>query len=227
MKQILFSILSFILCFLFSGCADIPTSAGASDISSMIAYEIENLEGAENFDEETIKTLGKLMHSNYLNNKNIFNTKNKHTNNNIYNIVKSIETDDLTQYKQTFVFDGKNEWSKEISKGSILMFLADKKISIATMSDIKPIYKDKNISGLSLGGKFISAEEIVSRFDLPSANVYNIEDKKTKILVSGVIDENAVDINPKKLVEMSKTGKKSDEILKTLKNDFYLITKNK
>ena len=51
MKQILFSILSFILCFLFSGCADIPTSAGASDISSMIAYEIENLEGAENFDE--------------------------------------------------------------------------------------------------------------------------------------------------------------------------------
>ena len=107
------------------------------------------------------------------------------------------------------------------------MFLADKKISIATMSDIKPIYIDKIISGLSLGGKFISAEEIVSRFDLPSANVYNIEDKKTKILVSGVIDENAVDINPKKLVEMSKTGKKSDEILKTLKNDFYLITKNK
>ena len=227
MKQILFSILSFILCFLFSGCADIPTSAGASDISSMIAYEIENLEGAENFDEETIKTLGKLMHSNYLNNKYIFNTKNKPTNNNIYNIVKSIETDDHTQYKQTFVFGGKNEWSKEISKGSILMFLADKKISIATMSDIKPIYKDKNISGLSLCGKFISAEEIVSRFDLPSANVYNIEDKKTKILVSGVIDENAVDINPKKLVEMSKTGKKSDEILKTLKNDFYLITKNK
>lgn len=227
MKYLFYSLLSFILCFCLSACANIKSNTSASDVSSLITCEIEKLEGVENFSDETIKTLGVLMNSNYENNKNISTRKNKHTSARIYDIVSTLKNEEPSLFKQTFIFDKKNDWLKEISKAEILMFLADKKISLATISDIKPVYENKVITGVNLGGTVISAEEIIKRFDLPSANVYNIEDKKTKVLISGVVDENAVNINPKKLEELSKSGKKSDEILKTLKNDFYLITKNK
>jgi hypothetical protein len=62
--------------------------ASADDAASYITYEIEQLEGFESFDTETIKTLSGLYKSNYTKNKSLFKN-NGYKNEYIYNIVNA------------------------------------------------------------------------------------------------------------------------------------------
>lgn len=226
MKHFILFILSFILCVCVCGCSNKQTVASADDAASYITYEIEQLEGFESFDTETIKTLSGLYQSNYTKNKSLFKN-NGYKNEYIYNIVKEETKNQTTTYDKYFIFNNNNDWSKEISKADILKFLSNKGISLVSVKHSKPVFEQNSVVAIEIGENQISISEIVSAFNLPSANITNIEDKTLSIVVFGQIEENGVSIDPKSVNKMAKSGKNKAEILKSLDNDFYLITKNK
>jgi len=228
MKKFLSLIFCFFICFLISSCSSKKEEsfANAQDYDSVIAYEIEQLDGSNNFEEETIKSLSLYFRSNLTKTKNIPNKK--HSNNYIYNIVKKSNSENLKiETDKTFIFENSNNWQKEISKADILKFLLSKNISVTTASNIKPKFENKKITGVIIGEKFISIKDIVDYFNLPSSYIYNIDNKKTSIIIYGHHKEDVVFIDTKNINDMAKNGKKSHEILNSINNNFYLITKNK
>ncbi len=228
MKRILSFLTCLILCLCFLGCSKTKETASAEDVSSMIASEIESLEGSQNFEEETIKTLAEFYRSNYSKDQAYFKMKEKHKNDYIYNIVKKESFNPaLIKSDNVFVFDEQNEWNKEIGKIDILKFLSKKDVSLVSIKKAEPVFENKKVVGIKIGKKIIGIDEIVEAFDLPSKNVTSMENKKTKIKVFGKFEEAAVKISPETINNMAKSGKNRVEILESLNNDFYLITKNK
>ena len=211
-----------------SGCSKTKETASAEDINSMIAYEIENLEGSQNFEEETIKTLAEFYRSNFAKNQTLFKYKERHKNDYIYNIVKKESFNPvMIETENVFVFDGQNEWSKEISKIDILKFLSKKDVSLVSIKKAEPVMENKKVVGIKIGKKTIGIDEIVEAFNLPSKNVTGMENQKTKINILGKFEDLAVKISPETINDMAKSGKNKANILESLNNDFYLITKCK
>ncbi len=228
MKKILSLIFCFFILFSFCSCSSKKENsfASAQDYDSIIAYEIEQLDGSNNFEEETIKSLSLYFRSNLNKTKNIQNKK--HTNENIYNIVKRSNSENLKiETDKIFIFENSNNWQKEISKADILKFLSSKNISVTTITNIKPKYENEKIIGLIIEEKFISVDDIVKYFNLPTSYIYNIDNKRTSILIYGHYKKDVIFIDTKNINDMAKNGKKSHEILNSINNDFYLITKNK
>lgn len=97
-----------------------------------------------------------------------------------------------------YTFDRQNFcWSKTIAKSSILKFLNKKNISLANISNIKPVYDENNsLKELSFASKNIPFSEIKENFDLNSSFITGLDNNLSSIIISGksVDDGNVFDI---------------------------------
>lgn len=227
-------------CFMFSGCSKNTSSsitadnqADAFDIDFLVAKEIEEIDGCENFSDETIKSLSIITRTNLINENNLKTEettppKNEH----ILNLVKETENQILDSENQTqknkieITTKEEESWVKEIKKVDILKFLTKNKINLTSTKNISP-EKDEfgKTKNLNLNGKIVSFEKIKKEFDLPSNNIEYIENNKTNIKIHGKGSSDSMIFNIQEAENLSKMGFGYEKILKNSQNNFQIITR--
>lgn len=231
-----------LICICFCGCSKntskeiiAETQVSKIDIDKIVAGEISNLENVNEIDDETIKALSVVVRTN-LQNENLNNyefTENK-INENIYNLVSetsgktiSLLNEEInSKIKIDYEPQEKQEWSKEIKKADILKFLKNNKISLTSISNIKPENNETGkTTGLNMNGKFIPIETLISEFDLPSNEITHIENKLMSVKVYGKGDQKDMVFNISEAKKLAENGYSYDKILKNQNNGFKIIIK--
>lgn len=236
MKKLFIFFISFFVLF-FCGCkrninvepvAETQVFENQTDI--FIANEIEDMKTSQTFDDETIKTLSVILRTN-LKNENINFSNNEYSlkNEHIYDIVKqtsgqTIEFDDEVS-KQLYIEQENDDWVLEIKKFDILKFLKENNISLSSVSNISlENQEDGKTKNLNLNGKIISFEKISSYFNIPSNNIYKIENNLTSIKLYGKGKGFYENLKIEDIQKDSLKGENYQKILKNHYNNFQIIT---
>ena len=206
--------------FLF-GCSK-KSDIVESSVEALTLCELEQVEGVENLSDDTIKALSVIIRTN-IKNSDYQNFAYVPNNKRLSKLVKetngetldSISTSSINLNNQTYKKIGyikDNEtWKVEIKISQILKYLKNNNINLSNISNINPIYSDENcLTGIEIGGKFISYEVLEKEFGLKSNKIIKIENTLTKIVVTGEY-EKAFNINSSE--DLANSGKNYNQIL--------------
>ena len=233
-----FICLSVLVC-LFS-CKKAPAQIEAQTMDYKVAETIENIDGIENVDDETIKALSVVVRSNILSeNQNALAYENSYgsaysgKNEHILSLTKETANEILTKNESPASFEIVTDekisaWEVEIKKSDILKFLNKNNISLSSISKIEPeINESGELVSLCVGGKNIPYLSLKEEFNLKSSKITNIESTLTSVKIYGEgEDENKQIFNLKSSQKLSSEGKNYKELLKHFFNDFDLKTTN-
>lgn len=192
------------------------------DINKSVAAELESID--KNYSEETLKALSIILRTNFsTNNKqinkqpsqkylNIANkTSNKVLKNENNNLIE-ISLDDNEEYS----------WAKTIKKSKLLEFALKNKISLTSLSNIKPVIQDGKVKSLNIGNKQFDYEILAKEFGLESNVIENIEDNKKEIVIKGKNKGFYSHFDTKKSEQLSNNNQTYEQILKTFFNDLKI-----
>lgn len=235
------------LVFSFSGCSE-KEKIVESSVEAMTLCELEQIDGIENFSDETIKALSVIIRTNnkndnetnfaYIpNNKRIeklveetngkilVQKNNEDLNEN--NIASPIfigtlnENNQIKNNKLDYInSEGSKTWSVVIKKSAILNYLKKNNISLSNISDIKTNNdNDGKLLSISIGNKEIPYSSLKENFGIKSNKILKIENNLTNIVIYGEYDE-SFDIY--KAENLSSQGNTYDKILNVLVKNYEI-----
>lgn len=227
MKTLKIFICVFLVFISLTGCSTTQTqSRDLNGLENMVLYELENTENIENLSDETIKTLSVIHRTNHLIKNDYDNFKYSPKSKHIKLLNKQTEGEFLkrkTGDNQTFT-NNKTELSKDIKKSEILSFLKKQKIKLSNISNISPKFdENKNLTGIEIGGKFISFNDLQSEFGLESNKITNIKTSLSKITIF-YTPKNVILFNEKNIEMKAQENLNYKQLLKHFFDDFDLIT---
>lgn len=217
-----------ILCAVLSFCAckeQKQNQSKAVDINLATAAEIESIDGFENFDDETVKSLALVIRSNFENfgssgvsdsvkSKEPSIKNNEQMHKKIYSLVLLSESENNEPLKSKTIInitDNSSDFSQEIKKVDVLKFIAKNNISLSNISSIEPKFNDKNeLEYLSVGGKKISYKDLKKEFGLNSNKIKSVDSTKNSLIICGEREYNDNDVpimQIKEFVKRQKLGK--------------------
>ena len=233
----LFIVFIFIIVTIFCGCKTNTTNEPVAEkqvfenpTDIFIASEIENMENSSLFNNETIKALAVVIRTN-LEMENVDTSHNEYSlkNEHIYNIVKETSNEIISfnedNNKQLYIEQENDDWVLEIKKFDILKFFKENNISLSSISNIT-LEKDDDgkTKNINLNGKIISFYDLAVYFNIPSNNIYKIENKISSIKLYGKGKGFYKLFNINESQKMANEGKNYEKILKNHYNNFQIIT---
>ena len=223
MKKI-FSIIVVLLIFLTSGCSKTTNVSNATNLEDVVAYELEQIDNTQNFDDETLKSLSVIIRTNTILN-NDFQDKNYTPSQRYKDIVNETKNQTLKINGNAEFIDISTqdyEWKKSIKKDKLLEFAYLNNISLSNLSNIEPIYKEEKIEKINIAGNSFDYKNLAENFDLESNDITNIETTNKEVVIYGKNKGfyNKFDYNESK--NLSKQGKNYKEILNKLYPNFEI-----
>ena len=223
MKKI-FSIIVVLLIFLTSGCSKTTNVSNATNLEDVVAYELEQIDNTQNFDDETLKSLSVIIRTNTILN-NDFQDKNYTPSQRYKDIVNETKNQTLKINGNAEFIDISTqnyEWKKSIKKDKLLEFAYLNNISLSNLSNIEPIYKEDKIEKINIAGNSFDYKNLAENFDLESNDITNIETTNKEVVIYGKNKGfyNKFDYNESK--NLSKQGKNYKEILNNLYPNFEI-----
>lgn len=223
MKKI-FSIIVVLLIFLTSGCSKTTNVSNATNLEDVVAYELQQIDNTQSFDDETLKSLSVIIRTNTILN-NDFQDKNYTPSQRYKDIVNETKNQTLKINGNAEFIDISTqdyEWKKSIKKDKLLEFAYLNNISLSNLSNIEPIYKEDKIEKINIAGNSFDYKNLAENFDLESNDITNIETTNKEVVIYGKNKGfyNKFDYNESK--NLSKQGKNYKEILNNLYPNFEI-----
>lgn len=204
--------------------------ADAVSQNEQVAYELEKIEGIENFDDETIKALSVILRTNLLKNETLPDLNTTTSNQRLVELASQTDGEILVEensnsFEPFKITAEEVVWKKEIKKADILKYLKENNISLSNLSNIETEKQsDGRTKTLKVGGKGFDIKELINRFDIPSNNIYNIENKLSSIIIEGKEYGMTKNFVISEAQKEAKEGQNYKKILKNRYNNFNIIT---
>ncbi len=190
MKKFLCLCICFLSLFCLVSCGG-AKEAKADSIETIVASELDKIEGFETLDSEIQKAISVAVRTKLSNEPEKSNQAKSKISKQAFMIASSTkgETLNLTKEQAQKIEIGKAQklnWTKEIKKTQILSALSKHNIKLSNISKIHPKYdKDQNLKALDIAGKEIPYETLKNEFGLISNKITDIKTSLTSITIFG------------------------------------------